>query len=135
MARQTYGFQEETSPSYEFPETFREELWQSQFPDAEFDEPSMFITEGAEGGHKLFAAILNRAIRDYKQYLGRKDSKQFYLAKDAWLWINSDSDELTAFVGVCKLLDQDPDKVRLRIAELVEGEGIYPGALPVTHAS
>ena len=135
MARQTYEYREEMSPSFELPEIFQEGLWPSPLLESDIDEPNLFITEGGEGGHKLFAAILNRAIRDYAQYLGKTSSKQFYLAKEAWLWIMSDSDELTAFVGVCKLLDQDPDRVRLKIAELVENEGIYPGALPVTHAA
>ena len=135
MAQQTYGFQDETNLSFESPGLFQEELWQSRFLDSGDEEPSLYVTEGAEGGHRLFAAILNRAIRDYRQYLGRKDSKQFYLARDAWLWISSDSDELTAFVGVCKILDQDPHRVRVRIAELVEDEGIHPGALPVTNAA
>lgn len=114
---------------------FQEELWPSPSFKPDVGEPSLFITEGGEGGHKLFAAILNRAIRDYAQYLGKVNSKQFCLAQDAWLWIMSDSDELTAFVGVCKLLDQDPDKVRYRIAELIDNEGIYPGTLPVTNAA
>lgn len=110
-------------------------MWQSQFLELDMDKPTSFNTDGVEGGYKLFAAILNRAIRDYIQYVGKTDSKQFCLAEEAWLWIMSDSDELTTFVWICKLLDQDPSRVRGKIAKLVENEGIHPGAIPITDAT
>lgn len=120
---------------FESLEQSQEELSLSTLPSQEA-EPLVYLN-GAESGHKLFSAILNRAIRDYKQYLWRPDSKQFYLAIDAWLWLSCDdeSHELTTFVDICKLLDQNPDIVRHKIAELVEHEGRNSSPIPVTHAA
>jgi hypothetical protein len=49
---------------------------------------------------------------------------------------DAESHELTTFVDVCKLLDQNPIIVRVKIAELVEDdEREDQAAISVTHAA
>ena len=136
MGAQRYGYQERTNPSLEFLETSAEDQWSSQFLSNDLQAPVLF-NDGAESGHKLFAAILNRAVRDYKQYLWRPDPGQAQLAVDAWTWLMSDDEsfDLTTFVDVCKLLDQNPDQIRKLIAKLVEYERPDSITLPVAHAA
>jgi len=77
--------------------------------------------KGSEGAQKLYTAILNLAIRDYSMYLNKEDKRQ-QMAIDAWEWLMSDheSTELTAFVDICRILDQNPALVRAKIAESVD---------------
>lgn len=137
MERHSYGFRDEMNLSFEFLEAIQEESWISQSPNCDSEGCPPLFYEGAEGGHKLFAAVLNRAIRDYTQYLWREDYKLFLIAQDAWQWLMSDDEsrELTTFVDVCKLLGQDPYMVRSKIARLVENERKSPGAIPGSNAA
>ena len=136
MGAQHYGLRDGTSPSFEFLETSAEEQWSSQLPSSDLERPVQ-LNDRSESGHRLFAAILNRAVRDYKQYLWRPDPSQAQLARDAWLWLMSDEESfgLTTFVDVCKLLDQSPDEVRRMIARLVEHERPDSITLPVAYAA
>ena len=101
------------------------------------DIPLFGFFEGSEGAQKLFTAILNRAIRDYSQYLGRDKPEHVQIAMDAWEWLMSDEEsrDLTSFVDVCRILDQCPTLVRIKVAELVEYAGSSPTAISVPNAA
>lgn len=122
MAQPSFAFQEGTSLSLDFLETSQEESWTSQSPSTiPNDKPLFGFVKGSEGAQKLYTAILNLAIRDYSMYLNKEDKRQ-QMAIDAWEWLMSDheSTELTAFVDICRILDQNPALVRAKIAESVD---------------
>ena len=66
---------------------------------------------------KLYVAVLENALRDLKRPVGmHKPANIKRCKRSAKAWFNSKQTGFNAFVGICKFLNLDPDKIRDRIS-------------------
>jgi len=93
-------------------------------------EPVEFYIE-AERARALLLEIIRRASHDWVLYRTSKRLPQKEIAQSAYIWLfeekkghpwyrmrDADEREITSFLGICSLLDLDPDYVRQRVKKL-----------------
>ena len=93
-------------------------------------EPVEFYIE-AERARALLLEVIRRASHDWVLYRTSKRLTQKEVAQSAFIWLfeekpghpwyrerDADEREITSFLGICSLLDLDPDYVRKRVKQL-----------------
>jgi hypothetical protein len=89
---------------------------QKQYPELDQDE----IQDAARPAEvKLWAAVLIQAVKDYlavNQGMMIKQGTKRVLSDKAKAWIFSDDEkEFNSFVNICRLLNYDPERIRMQL--------------------
>lgn len=101
------------------------------------------VIRESEGCKALLLEIIRRAAYDWVLYRTSRRIPQRHFAEDAYIWLFQEDEQhprwsersregkhLTSFVGICEVLDLDPDKVRGYIRKLTAKKVMSAGRPP-----